>query len=90
LETTHEGIVDTHHGSRIVKLAAIIRRGEKGHELTLAEEFVAVFYDLMSSADKVEVVSLAELVNDVLTESEADTAVILAPLVDFLVGITPE
>ena len=58
--------------------------------MTFAEEFVAIFYHLMSSADKVEIVSSAELVYDVLTESEADSTVILAPLIDFLVGVTPK
>lgn len=58
--------------------------------MALAEEFIAILYHLVSSADEVDVVPLAELVDDVLAEGKADSTVILAPLVDLLVRVTPK
>lgn len=44
----------------------------------------------MRSADEVEVVPFEELRDDVLTEGEGDTAVVLAPTLNVLIGVGPE
>ena len=46
LERAQEGLVDTHHGTRVVELATIIGCGEEGHEMPLGEELVAILDDL--------------------------------------------
>lgn len=58
--------------------------------MALGEELVAVLDDLVRSADQVEVVPLEELCNDVLAEGERNTAVVLAPSLDVLIGVGPE
>lgn len=60
LEAAHESIVDGHHGAGIVELSAVVRRGEECNELTLSEEFVAVFNDLMRAANQIYVMFLSE------------------------------
>jgi hypothetical protein len=46
LEGTHERLIDTHHAARVVKLPAVVGRGEECHQLTLGEELVAVLHHL--------------------------------------------
>lgn len=48
LERAHEGCIDAHHCSSIVEFTAIVWRWKQCEELTLGEEFVAVFDDLHS------------------------------------------
>ena len=45
---------------------------------------------LVRAADEVEVVAAQELGHDVLSEGEADTAIVLAPAHDVLVGVGPQ
>jgi hypothetical protein len=52
LKGAHERIVDGHHCSCIVELAAIVRGGEERHQLSLREELVAIFDYLMSSRNE--------------------------------------
>ena len=47
--------------------------------MTSTEEFVAIFDDLVGSANKIDVVFLEELLDNGLTESVTHTTVILAP-----------
>lgn len=41
--------------TRVIKLAAVIGSGEQRHQLTLREELVAVFHNLMSATDQIEI-----------------------------------
>ena len=90
LEGAEQALVDTHHSACIVKLSAVIRSTEEGDELALGEELVAVFDDLMSTADEIHVVFLKEARNDSGTEGEGNTTIVFAPAGNVLVGIGPE
>ena len=46
LERAEERFVHVHHGARVVKLAAIVRRREDRHELTVREELITILDDL--------------------------------------------
>jgi len=89
LERAKKAFVDAHHGTSIVKLATIVGRTKERDELTLGEELVAILNDLMGTADEIHVVFLEEPGYDVWSESERDTAVILAPPSDILIWIRP-
>jgi len=90
LEGAHESLVDAHHGAGVVELTAVVGGREKGDQLPLGEELVAVLNDLVGSADEVHVVLLEELADDVWAEGERDTAVVLTPAGDVFVWVRPE
>ena len=90
LERAHEGLVDAHHGAGVIKFTAIVRSGEKCDELSIAEKLVAILDDLMSSTYKVDLVLVVEFSNNILTEGEADTSIIIAPICHFFIGVRPE
>jgi len=56
LEGAHQGLVHSHHGTCIIELSTVVGSTEQSHELSLSEELVAVFHDLMGSADEVHLV----------------------------------
>jgi hypothetical protein len=60
LETAHQSIVNAHHGTGIVEFTAIVGSGEESDELSLGEKLVAIFDDLVSSADQVDIVLFVE------------------------------
>jgi len=60
LETAHQSIVNAHHSAGIVEFSAIVGSGEKSYKLSLCEKLVAVFDNLMSSADQVDIVLFVE------------------------------
>lgn len=47
LEGAHEGLVHTHHGTSIVKLATVVGGREECHQLPFGKELVAIFYNLV-------------------------------------------
>ena len=67
-----------HHSSRVVELSAVIRSAEDRHQAPVRLELVPVLYYLVSAADEVEVVSLEELVDDVVPEGVGDAASVSA------------
>lgn len=83
------GIKSGEHGGH-THLSTVIRGREQGDQLTFCEELVAVFDDLMRSANKVHVVFGQESRDDVATERERDTTIVLAPTGDILVRVGPE
>ena len=46
LERAQEGLVDTHHGTRVVELATVVRRREESHQVSFGEKFVPVLDNL--------------------------------------------
>lgn len=90
LERAEQTLVDAHHGSRVVKLAAVVGRAEEGNELALGEKLVAILDNLVSTADQVHVVFLEESRDNIRAEGERDTTVVLAPASDVLVGVRPQ
>lgn len=90
LERAKQTLVHAHHSSRVVKLSAVVWCTEQGHELTLGEELVSIFNDLMSPADQIHVMFLEETRHNVRAKCEADTSVIFAPSCNVLVGVGPQ
>jgi len=90
LETAHEGIIHAHHGTRIIKLSTIVGSTEQGHELPLGKEFVPILYNLMGSADQINIVLLAECLNDFTTKSKTDSTIILTPALNVFIRIRPK
>jgi hypothetical protein len=68
LEGTLEVGVDAHHGSGVVKLAAIVGRREDGHQTAVAAELIAVLNHLVGPADEVQAVFVEEYFEDIATE----------------------
>jgi hypothetical protein len=90
LETAHQSIINAHHCTGIVELTAIVGCWEKSYKLSLCEKLIAVFNNLMSSADQVNIVLFVKCWNDFLTEGERDTSVIFTPTLDILIRIWPQ
>lgn len=87
LERAKETLIDAHHGTGIVKLATVVGGAKQRDQLAFRKELVAIFDDLVSSADQIHIVLLKESGNDVGAECEGYTSVIFAPASDVLVGI---
>ena len=90
LEGAKETLIHAHHGPCIVKLSAVVRRREQGHELALGEELVSVLHNLVCTADQIHVVLLEEARDNIRAEGEGDAAIVLRPAGDILVRIGPE
>lgn len=58
LERAHECLINGHHAASVVKFATVVGRREKRHQLSLGEEFIAVFDNLVRSAYQVQIVSI--------------------------------
>ena len=50
LEGAQEGLINTHHAPRVVKLPAVVWGGEKGHQLSFGEKLVAILHNLKKSS----------------------------------------
>ena len=79
LEGTHKGIIYCHHCSSIVKFTAIVWCGENSDEFSSSKEFVPVLNDLMSSHNKIQIVSTKELTHNIATKCKGNTTIILTP-----------
>jgi hypothetical protein len=90
LERTQKTLVDTHHSTGIVEFATVVRSAEQSNKLALAKELVAVFDNLMGSADQIHVMLLQETGDDVWSKGEGNTAIIFTPTSNVLVGIRPQ
>lgn len=90
LERAEQTLVDAHHGTRIVKLSAVVRCTKQGDELAFGKELVAIFDHLMGTTDEVHVVFLQEARNHIRTKGEADASIVFAPASDVFVGVGPK
>jgi hypothetical protein len=90
LERAKKALVDAHHSTSIVKLAAVVGSAEKRNELTLGKELISILDDLMGTADEVHVVFLQEARHYIRTKGERDTTVVLAPPSDVLIWVGPQ
>ena len=90
LKRTHERLVNTHHGTRIIELSAIVGGRKESHKLSPSKELVSILYNLVSTANQIQIVLVQELSNNILPKGERDTPVVLTPSVDFLIGVRPE
>lgn len=90
LERAEQALVYAHHGTCVVELATVVGGTEQSDELALGEELVAIFYDLVGTADEVHVVLLQETGDHVGTKCEGHTTVVFAPASNILIGIGPQ
>ena len=89
LKAAHKRIIDRHHRSRVVKLAAVVWRTKQCDELPSLEELVPIFDNLMRSADEINVVLAVELADDVLAEGKTNTSVVITKLFHAALGVRP-
>ena len=91
---------------RTAHLSTIIWRTEQRDQLSLGEELVSILHDLSAhlafgqalagmthlvcSADQIHVVFLQEPRDDVRTERERDSSIVLTPSRDILVRVRPQ
>ena len=52
LEGAHERFINAHHSTSVVEFTAVIWRRKKCDELTLSEEFVPVFNNLLEGEER--------------------------------------
>ena len=71
-------------------LRTVVGSAEDSNELSLCEELVSIFNDLMRTANEVEIVLLEEFFYNVCTEGERNASIVLAPTGDALLGIRPQ
>mmetsp|Transcript_53453 Transcript_53453/g.127485 ORF Transcript_53453/g.127485 Transcript_53453/m.127485 type:complete len:302 (+) Transcript_53453:112-1017(+) len=90
LETAHECLINGHHGSRIVELAAVVGRAKECDELTFGKELVAILNNLVCTANKVHVVLLEKAGHHIWAKDEGHTAIILGPACNIFVRICPK
>ena len=58
LERAQQTLINAHHRPCIVEFSTVIWCTKECHQLPLRKELVAVFHDLMRSADEIHVVLL--------------------------------
>lgn len=90
LEGAEQALVDAHHCTCVVKLAAVVGCTEESDELALREELVPVLHNLVSATDEVHVVLLQEPGYDIRAEGETNASVVFTPACDVFVGVRPE
>ena len=87
LEGAEQALINAHHGTGVVELAAVVRSAEQRDELALREELVAILDNLVGTADKVHIVLLEEPRDDIRAKGERYTAVVLGPASNVLIRI---
>ena len=90
LERTQQALINAHHGARVVKFSAIIRRTEKRYQLSLREELIAIFHDLVGATDEIHVVFLQEARYNVGTKGEGYATVVFTPARNVFIRIRPQ
>lgn len=89
LKRAEQALINAHHGTGIIELAAVIGRTEQRDQLPLGEELVSVFDDLMGSTDEIHVMLLQESRDHIRAKGEGDATIVFAPAGDVLVRIGP-
>lgn len=90
LKRAHERLVDGHHSACIIELAAVVRGRKEGNQLPLGKELITVFHDLVRATDQVQIVTIQEFADNISSESEGHSSVVLAPALHVFVGIGPQ
>ena len=83
-ERAGEILLDRHDGTSVVKMAAVVRRGEQGDEGAPVEELVAVFHDLVGAHHEAQVVLGQKGLDDVRSEAIGHAPIRGLPTSDFL------
>lgn len=79
-----------HEAAIVLEHAAIVGRAEDCDQLPVCEKLVAIVDHEVAPADKIDIVLLTEVVDDLLVEGKADTALVLLPLGLCGLRVTPE
>ena len=90
LKAAHKSLINAHHCTRVVKLTTIVRCTEESNKLATLEKFVAVFDDLMRTADQIDVMFLVKLSHHLLTKCKGDTTIVVAICLDTSFRIRPQ
>lgn len=90
LERAHEGVINTHHCSSIVKFTAIVGSTKYRHQLSAREKLIAILNNLVSSADQIQIMSSQKLRHNIFTEGKRYSAVIFTPSDNIFVRIGPQ
>jgi len=90
LKAAQQALVHAHHCACIVKFTAVVWRAEECDQLPFREKFVAVFNDLVCTADKVHVVLLQEARDHIGSKGKGHASIVLTPAGDILIGIGPQ
>lgn len=86
----HQLFVDDRGGCGVIPLTVVAWRGEDSDEAAVGEELVAVLDDLVRTANQNKVMLLIEFLHDVRSEGVTNSALVLTPSSNVLVGITPK
>jgi hypothetical protein len=90
LEGTKQSFIDAHHCPGIIEFAAVIRSTEDSDEVSFGEEFISLFYDLMSSTNQFQTMLFQESRDDVFPKYKRDATVVHVPSVYVCVRIGPK
>jgi hypothetical protein len=89
MELAAQLLINRHNCSIVVEFSTVVGSTENSNQLSACKKLVTFFNYLMRSADHVNVMLCAKLLNDVLTEDKADTSVVWGPTV-YLIRICPQ
>ena len=90
MERADQILVNSHNGGSVVKLPAVVRSREDSHKLPFAEELVSILYNLVSSADEIQIMLFQKVYQHLLPEHVAYSPVRLSPSLRFFVRICPQ
>jgi len=90
VEGAAQRLVNVKDTSVVVKLAAVVWRREYCYKASVSHELVAIFHDLMRSADQAQLVPPIELSDYILSENEAHTSVVVRPALDIELRVRPK
>merc|ERR1719199_290095 len=82
--------IDRHHCTSIVELTTIVWCTKDGDELSLCEEFVAIFNNLVCTYHKIHVVLLQESGYHIRPKDEGDATIVFCPACNVLVWVGPQ
>jgi len=80
-------LVYLHDHTQVVEVA-VIGCCEDRHQFSASEELVAVFLDLVSAANQINVILLVEVLHDNFAERVTHTSVVFAPVDDVFLGVS--
>jgi hypothetical protein len=80
LESAEQIFGNAHDCSKVVKLSTVIWCAEDRHQSPFVPELVPILYDHVRPADQIEIVLCQELLDDSLSETVADTPLVVFPV----------
>lgn len=90
LERANQILVNTHECSWIIELSTVVGGWEYSKKHPFCEKLVALFYNLVSPADEVEIVFFTKNLNVIRPESKRNSSLILTPTLSVLIRVRPQ